>query len=106
MAQNILAGTAEETIQNIHQAQKLQQISVGTLEMLHILFMRQFQHEILEYFAPKEWSKELVISFGQSWYWRNNKEVKNVTQRLVDILLENKQEEKVRIMLLSVLGVS
>lgn len=106
MAQNILAGTAEETIQNIHQAQKLQQISVGTLEMLHILFMRQFQHEILEYFAPKEWSKELVISFGQSLYWRNNKEVTYVTQRLVDILLENKQEEKVRIMLLSVLGVS
>ena len=44
--------------------------------------------------------------FGQSLYWRTNAEVTYVTKRLVEIFLKNSHEDKVRTILLAVLGSS
>lgn len=106
MAQSLLTNSAEETIQRIRKVQDKQQMTIGTLELIQILFVRQFQQEILEYFAPEEWDNKWVVSFGQSLYWRKNKEVTYVTKRLVEIFLKNEEEEKVRTILLAVLGIS
>lgn len=106
MAQSVLADTVDETIQRISKVQEKQSMTIGTLELIQILFIRQFQQEILEYFAPEEWDDRWIESFGQSLYWRTNAEVTYVTKRLVEIFLKNNQEEKVRIILLAVLGCS
>ncbi len=106
MAQSVLADTVDETIQRISKVQEKELMTLGTLELIQILFMRQFQQEMLEYFAPEEWNNRWVESFGQSLYWRTNAEVTYVTKRLVEIFLKNNQEEKVRIILLAVLGCS
>lgn len=106
MAQSVLADTVDETIQRISKVQEKQAMTIGTLELIQILFMRQFQQEILEYFAPEEWDNRWIESFGQSLYWRTNAEVTYETKSLVEIFLKNNQEEKVRTILLAVLGSS
>lgn len=106
LAQSVLADTEDETIQRISEVQEKQPMTIGTLELIQILFMRQFRQEILEYFAPEEWDNRWVESFGQSLYWRTNAEVTYVTKRLVEIFLKNSHEDKVRTILLAVLGSS
>lgn len=106
MAQSVLADTVDETIQRISKVQEKESMTIGTLEVIQILFMRQFHQEILEYFAPEEWDNRWIESFGQSLYWRTNAEVTYVTERLVEIFLKNTHEEKVRIILLAVLACS
>lgn len=106
MAQRVLASTENETIQRIYELQEKRKMTIGTLELIQILFMRQFQHEILEYFVPEEWDNRWIEAFGQSLYWRTNQEVTSETKKLVNYFLKNKNEEKVRTILLSILGVS
>ncbi len=53
MAQSVLADTVDETIQRISKVQEKQSMTIVTLELIQILFILQFQQEILEYFAPE-----------------------------------------------------
>lgn len=106
IAQSVLGATENETIQRIYKIQEKQQMTIGTLELIQILFMRQFQHEILEYIIPEEWDIRWIESFGQSLYWRTNQEVTSETKKFVKYFLKNNKEEKVRTILLAILGVS
>lgn len=106
MAQSVIADTVDETIQRISKVQEKQSMTIGTLELIQILFMRQFQQEILEYFTPEEWDNRWIEAFGQSLYWRTNAEVTYATKRLVEIFLKSDQEEKTRTILFAVLGIS
>ena len=93
IAQSVLGATENETIQRIYKIQEKQQMTIGTLELIQILFMRQFQHEILEYIIPAEWDIRWIESFGQSLYWRTNQEVTSETKKFVKYFLKNNKEE-------------
>ena len=109
IAQSVLGATENETIQRIYKIQEKQQMTIGMLELIQILFMLQFQQEILEYFIPEEWDIGWIESYGESLYWKMNHEVTSETKKFVKFVKyfsKNNKEEKVRTISLVILGVS
>lgn len=96
---------ADIGIEIIVKAVEDKKITLGTLEMIQIMFLRNTKEEFISRIGDKIHS-EAVETFMSGLYWRNTKEINEKTITEVEKLLSSSNESDVRRVILGLMAVS